>query len=224
VKLINTNGLVIFGQGSEWFWSMAQFLVVVVTLVGIYRQLSIARSANAFEQINKISNEWASERNTRYRLDVLVALRDGTDPAHVPFGAAASLGDYWDNVAALVRAGHVHRRLVYANLGIDIPLWWATLAPFERRYRIESGDPTGGVHFEWLAGVMAEMARKAGGGVRFDEAYLASTFDRRIQRARDEIRLEEDLRAVIVRPMSPATLPAPPPAAQEEAAPNGPLA
>ena len=37
--LINTNGLAIFGPGSEWFWSMAQFVVVVVTLVGIYRQL-----------------------------------------------------------------------------------------------------------------------------------------------------------------------------------------
>ena len=223
MNLINTNGLVIFGVGSEWFWSMAQFVVVLVTLFGIYRQLRIARSANAFEQMNNIANEWGSERNTRYRLDVLVALRDGTDPAHIPFGAAAALSDYWENVAALVRAGHVDRRLVYDSLSSDIPSWWDTLAPFQRRYRIETGDQKGGEHFEWLAGVIAEMDRKAGVSNPFDEALLASTLDTRIQSARDGIRVAEELRAVIVRPMSPTTASTPPMAAQETA-PAAPLA
>ena len=44
MNLVNTDGLVLFGPSSEWFWSMAQ-LVVAVTLVGIYSQLRIARSA-----------------------------------------------------------------------------------------------------------------------------------------------------------------------------------
>jgi hypothetical protein len=39
VSLINTNGLVLIGPGSEWFWSALQFVVVVVSLVGIYNQL-----------------------------------------------------------------------------------------------------------------------------------------------------------------------------------------
>jgi hypothetical protein len=37
--LLNTDGLVFFGPGSEWFWSMLQFVVVAITVYGIYRQL-----------------------------------------------------------------------------------------------------------------------------------------------------------------------------------------
>ena len=44
--LINTNGLAFFGPGSEWLWSMLQFVVVAVTLVGIYYQLRSSQSAN----------------------------------------------------------------------------------------------------------------------------------------------------------------------------------
>jgi hypothetical protein len=28
VSLVNVNGTAIFGAGSEWFWAMAQFLLV----------------------------------------------------------------------------------------------------------------------------------------------------------------------------------------------------
>ena len=205
MTIVNLEGSAIFGPGSEWFWSMAQFIVVLVTLLGIYRQLSIARSANAFEQMSDITTEWGSERNTRYRLDVLVALRDGAEPAHVPFGAAAQLSDYWDYVGALVRAGHIDQSLVYQSLGVDIRSWWATLAPWVRSYRIDAGDPTGVAHFEWLAGVMAEMSTKAGVAMAFDEAFVASTLDRRIRRGQEEVRLAEELRAIIVRPPSPAS-------------------
>jgi hypothetical protein len=203
VTIVNWQGSAIFGPGSEWFWSMAQFIVVVVTLFGIYRQLTIARSANAFEQMSDINKEWGSERNTRYRLEVLVSLRDGVDPAQVPFGAAAQLSDYWDYVGALVRAGHIDRTLVYQNLGIDIRSWWATLAPWVRSYREDAGDPTGVAHFEWLAGVMADMSAKAGVVMSFDEAFVTSTLDRRIKRGQEEVRLAEELRAVVVRQMSP---------------------
>ena len=37
--LLDTDGLAIFGPGSEWFWSMLQFVVVAITVYGIYRQL-----------------------------------------------------------------------------------------------------------------------------------------------------------------------------------------
>ena len=217
MTLINTSGLVILGQGSEWFWSMAQFIVVVVTLAGIYRQLSIARSASAFEQRNRIVDEYVSERISRYQLDVLGALRDGTDPADLPYGAASFLAAFWEDVALLVRAGHVDRRLVYESIGNTCRWWWAALSPWTRRTRIEAGDPRTGANFEWLAGAMAEMGSQAGIDAPYDDAYVASTLDRRIQRAQADIRLAEELRAVIVRPMSTALLTPPPePASTEE--------
>ena len=37
--LINTDGLAFFGPGSEWFWTMLQFLALATTFFAIYRQL-----------------------------------------------------------------------------------------------------------------------------------------------------------------------------------------
>ena len=214
MKLINTEGMAFIGPGSEWFWTAVSGLVLVVTFIAIYRQLSIARSANAFEQMNRIADEWASERMSRNILEILLALREGVNPENVPEGAASYIGDFWENVASLVRARHVDRKLFHEFLGNACRTWWATLAPFVGRFRSEFGDPRGGEHFEWLAGVMAEMDKKAGVGAIFDDAYLIGSLDRRIQNDQDRIRLSEELRAVMIRPMSPAMPQAAPPATQ----------
>ena len=38
MQLINVTGLSLFGPGSEWFWSMLQFVIVAITLIAIYRR------------------------------------------------------------------------------------------------------------------------------------------------------------------------------------------
>ncbi len=204
MKFINTDGMAFIGPGSEWFWTAISGIVLAVTFLGIFRQLRIARSANAFEQMNRILNDWDSERLTRNRLEILLALKDGAMPDQLPDGAATSIIDFWDDTASLVRAGHVDRALMYDTLRASCRQWWAMLAPYLRRIRVETGVMGGGDHFEWLAGVMADMERKAGATSQYaDEERLASTLDRRIWQARSEIRIAEELRAVIVRPLSP---------------------
>jgi len=39
--LINTDGLAFFGPGSEWFWTMLQFVALAITFIAIYRQLRV---------------------------------------------------------------------------------------------------------------------------------------------------------------------------------------
>jgi uncharacterized protein DUF4760 len=213
VNLINWEGSAILGPGSEWFWSMAQFVLVAVTLIGIYYQLRLARSANAFEQINRITADWESERITLHTLEIYLALRDRVEPEDVPEGAATLLINFWENVAALVRKGHVHRRLVYDYMGSRCRWWWAALAPNIRHVRRESEDPLIAEHFEWLAGEMATLDRKAAVAVPYDDAHLLNTLDQRIQNAHDRIVIAEELRAVIMRPMASGFTRAPAPAA-----------
>lgn len=38
MKLINVDGLALIGPGSEWFWTMLQFIALAITFVAIYRQ------------------------------------------------------------------------------------------------------------------------------------------------------------------------------------------
>jgi hypothetical protein len=39
VKLVNIDGMVLFGPGSEWFWTALQFTALAITFIAIYRQL-----------------------------------------------------------------------------------------------------------------------------------------------------------------------------------------
>lgn len=188
------------GPGSEWFWTALSGFVLAVTFLGIYRQLRIARSANAFEQMNRLSNEWDSERMNRHKLEVLLALRAGVEPANVPSGAASYIRDFWDDMALLIKAGHIDRRLVYESFTAPCRAWWATLAPVTHRLRIEAQDPRLSASHEWLAAEMAEMDASAGMVLIYDEVFVATQLDERIERAQDQVRISEELRAVILRP------------------------
>ena len=108
-----------------------------------------------------MTNDWDSERLARHKLEILVALKDGAMPEDVPDGAAGTILDFWEDPAALVRAGHVDRALVYQTFRA-CRIWWIRLAPYTRRVRVESNVLGAGEDFEWLAGVMADMERKAG--------------------------------------------------------------
>ena len=55
VTIINTDGLVLFGPGSEWLWFMLQFLALVTTFYAIYRQLRLQASQSAVEQVEGLN-------------------------------------------------------------------------------------------------------------------------------------------------------------------------
>jgi hypothetical protein len=146
----------------------------------------------------------------RHRLDVLLALRDGTDPALLPVAAANATGDYWERVGTLARGGHLNRKV------IDNPncqLWWATLAPNVRKVRAEWGDPKIGEDFEWLAAEMAEMNRRESSEIIPYAEMLGAKLEGRITATRDAIRVEQALRTFILASPEAVTVAPPAPAA-----------
>jgi hypothetical protein len=204
--LINLDGLTLIGQGSEWFWSMLQFVVVTVTLLAVYRQVRLQADAAAIQQMDALVTEWRSEAMTRHTLSITTALRDGTPPEAVPYGAASTIGDFWEGIGYLVREGHIDRRLLYENLGNGARWWWTALRPWAMKVRVEPHQRDALDQFEWLAGQMALMDQAAGDQVVYDQALIASTLDDRIQNDRDRIRTAEEVRAIIVRPSSTASI------------------
>jgi hypothetical protein len=209
VQLINWSGALI-GPGSEWFWTMLQFFVVAGTLFGLYRQLRLQSNKDAIEQLGAFDHEWRDELYNQVRLEILLAIRSGVDPARVPEGHAVEIGSFWEKIGALVRAGHIDPELLWNGSGGDSAVWWTTLAPLTRRLRAEVEGPTYLENFEWLAGVMDARNQRAG-LLPTDEAWLKSNMDRRIRMFQDVIRVQRSLRTVVIA--SPEAIPAAPPPA-----------
>jgi len=195
VKLVNTDGMAFIGPGSEWFWTALSGIVLAVTFLAIYRQLSIARRAGARDEQTSLFRDWESERQMRYRLEILVALRDGADREHLPEGSASGILNWWEGVAELARNGDLDRKAVLSWSQM-YQAWWAILAPYVRVKRAEQGNPHQYADNEWLAGFMADMDRRA--GVSTVEEASLGPLDVLITRLRDRLRIEEALRTVIV--------------------------
>jgi hypothetical protein len=213
VQLVNWSGALI-GPGSEWFWTMLQFVVVAGTLIGLYRQLRLQSSQQAIGQLGAFDREWRDELYNHVRLEILVALRDGVDPTHIPEGLAVSIGAFWEKIGGLVRAGHIDPGLLWNGSGGDCAVWWTTLAPLTIRLRADVEGPTYLENFEWLAGIMDERNRLAG-LLPTDKAWLATNMERRIRMFQDLIRVQQSLRAVVIA--SPEAVPAAPPPARAAA-------
>jgi len=190
VTLINTEGLSFIGPGSEWFWTAISAIVVAVTLLAIFRQVQLQRSAAAIDQLNDIIHEWSSERLCRAKYNVLVALEAGSKTADLPDRSVATVGFFWQRVGFLVRGGHIDRKLVYANLGDQAQVWWKLIVP-------EEADRW--ADFAWFVGVAAALDRKRGVVLELDPDSLNASMPSMIVHFRDAIEMEEALRAVSVR-------------------------
>jgi hypothetical protein len=206
VQLINTDGMAFIGPGSEWFWTAISGLILVVTFVAIYRQLRIMRSASAFEQLDAFERELGSERMFRFQLATLIALRDGVDPAHLSRGTTGGIWAFWEKTGALAKHGHLDPKLLWEGSGTDVLDWWLTLAPYAKRVRADAKAPAFLENFEWLAGRMAELARRAGSASDLDDP--AATREGRITWLTDRLRIEEALRSVqVASPAAPTAEP-----------------
>ena len=164
-------------------------IVLAVTFVAIYRQLALARSANAFTQLGALVEEWEGERLVRKRIGVLVALRDGTPPADIPYAPAMAIANFWEKVAALARAGHMTPSLIAEGFG-GVQLWWAILSPWVTKVRTEDANPAYYEHVEWLAGILIRLHPASA----IDQQALDRTLEQRIASNEADLRDLEAMR------------------------------
>ncbi len=183
----------VFGPG--WFWSMLGVVLVVGSLVGLYRQLRLQARMGAIEQLDAFRREAYSESMQRYGLDVMIALRDHDDPADVPEAAVLGLGDFWANFATLARAGHRDVALLWLVDSASPQIIWWWIAPFVVKARAESRFSVPAyADFEWFVGVLAEMDR-TGGRPAINAAVVNANLDHLIALQKDLIRYGQALRS-----------------------------
>ena len=189
MKLINTDGMAFIGPGSEWFWTALSGVVLAVTFLAIYRQLALARGANAFTQLGTLVDEWQGERLSRKRIGVLLALRGEGDPLDIPDAPASAIANFWEKAGALARAGHIAPSLIAEGFG-GAQLWWAILAPWVTKVRIDDANASFWEHFEWLAETMVRIHPESA----IDQQALDRTLEQRIAMNEADLRDLEAMR------------------------------
>ena len=222
MTLINTNGMAFIGPGSEWFWAALQFTALAITFIAIYRQLRIARSQRAVEQVAALHRQFEDERMYRHQLAILVAVRDKLE---IPIGSATIVGNYFEGLGSLSRSGHHDIKLLWSLYTLITLRWWTVLEPFVRVRRAEQENAFFFSDFEWLVGVFIRMNRRHNEAESIDLAkWLASGS---IEGLQDRIRIEQALRSVVIASSdsldivqsaaaAPATVPPPSPTAEHE--------
>lgn len=137
MNLVNLEGSAIFGPGSEWFWSMAQLLVVVITLGGIYRQLRVQGAANAVQRIESLQGHFSNERMDYLKLALAMDLKRG-EATTATMAKARPILNFFSNLEELYSHGYIGIGEVVDNWGRPLQVWNALLQPLvERQRRLE---------------------------------------------------------------------------------------
>lgn len=185
--------MVIFGPGSEWFWAMAQFLLVAATLLGLYRQIRQQNAANALQRMDSLQGEWNSPRMIYARLAVAIWRKHATSPrpdveAQVPL---AWLCNFFENLSDLYLEGYLTWTEIENTWGNPLVFWWAALEDTVKGERSHTSVAYGG--FELLAKRALTAAAKRGDDWSVEPDDIPGLLDIQIARNRTRLRLLREI-------------------------------
>jgi hypothetical protein len=192
VKVFNFDGMAFFGPGSEWFWTMAQFLLLTVTGLAIYRQLRTQGSANALTAQSGLRTEWESPTMVRLRVASLIHIASGK-PGQPP--GFRLVGNFFAGLASLVTHGHVRSTDSWELWSGQTQFWWALAAPWLSAIR----SPNPGIwgEFEELSATMAALDHK-NGVPNFIPGDLSARVEREGKMLIERLRLEQEAKEGVV--------------------------
>lgn len=144
--------IAVFGPGSEWFWAMAQFIVLSVTGLAIYRQLRAQGSANALQAQAALVARWNAPEMVRLRVATMMAIASGTSTQPVTLRL---VGNFFAEMAALRTHRHLRPTDSWEIWSGQIQLWWALVLPWISEIRSKNSGLYG--EFEELAAEMAQL-------------------------------------------------------------------
>ena len=209
MTVFNLEGAAIFGPGSEWLWTFAQFLALAITGLAIYRQLRAQAYANQLAIFTRFNDGFSDEQMTRTKLTALIELAGGTRRLTPSID---HIGQFFENVAQGRFNGHMRARFAWEEFGAVAQRFWAVFAPLLPDLR--KADPNLWKDWErWLIEVR-ERDRKAHKVDDFSAERTAVWIPETIAYYIDRLRIEDEIRRGVIptwpipaAPLSPAPEP-----------------
>lgn len=149
----------IIGQGSEWFWVMAQFLAISATLIFIVRQLHTQRLGNILNLLSTFNHRWESNRLLESRKAICSADSGGSKKLG---NIEGGLCDFFEELALYLKLKAVDDATVWELFSHQIEHYWPIMGPVIAEARAENQDETLYSGFEELYHRMQKYSRRRG--------------------------------------------------------------
>jgi hypothetical protein len=174
---------------------MAQFVLVAVTLGGIYYQLRAQASANALQRMQFFIDQWESTAMSHDRLRTALHLKRG-ELGRTMEPSMVSIAGFFETLGLLERRGHVSRDEVFL-LGRSVQMWWALLShSIAQESARQAADLY--VEFRRLVGIMQTMDAKVGEHYVLDAASIPGILDDVIRLNRGHLIRARDVAAGVI--------------------------
>lgn len=189
MTIFNPDGMAIFGPGSEWLWTMAQFVALAITGLAIFRQLRAQAWANQFSLFRQYSDEFNGELMIRTKLNALIDVSEG---ARRLTPSIEVVGQFFDNVASGQDNGHMNSRYAWEEFGGVAQRYWSVFEPILPDLR--AADPAIWKSWErWLVEVR-ERDRRAGKVGDFSQQRTVPWIPESIAYYIARLRFEQDMK------------------------------
>ena len=199
MKFINTNGMAFIGPGSEWLWTAVSGIVLAVTFIAIYRQLSMQRAANGIAQMQELQDRLTTQHMRQIKLRLALALKRGDDPDLSVL--AWAVAGFFDQVGYLHRQGYLSADTLantFESPLVDAVRWWTLLEPMVRQDQAEYG-PGEAADFEHLAAEGRRwMVEHGVAEFKTDPASIAGRVDWIIDAQTRRLRIEQEISAGVL--------------------------
>lgn len=189
MRLFNLDGMAIFGPGSEWLWTMAQFLALLVTGLAIFRQVRAQRWANDLRLVTRLADEMLAEGMIRHKVAALIHVAQ-KQPAISP--SMAFVAGWFDDTAESMYGGYLRRELAMRFWGDMVQHWWAVVTPMLLEAR--KADPTVWASFERWAADSAARDRKTGSVKDLTPAFIDRWISETIPFFIEQLRIRQELK------------------------------
>lgn len=193
MTIVNVNGMAILGPGSEWLWTMAQFVALTVTGIAIFRQLRAQAWANQLKLFQQFSADFNDERMIRTKLNALIDLSRG---ARNLTPSIEVVGQFFDNIGEGRYHGHMHPRYAWEEYGLVAQRYWSAfeaILPDLRRV-----DPNLWAGWERWLGEVRARDRQAGKTVDFSPERAAAWIPETIAYYIERLRIEAEMKSGVV--------------------------
>jgi hypothetical protein len=156
VNWILTN---VIGLESEWFWAMASFLAIAISLGLIYRQISLQRQANLLHVLGEMDKRWNSKEMLKARRQACEYFLSNELKIN---SAQGDVLGFFEDIGVYLERKVFDTEAVWDKYSYYIDYYWAMYQSHIKEFRTETNDNTWYEKFQRLHEKIERFSQKKG--------------------------------------------------------------